>query len=125
MSKGFYSKIALQGIKKNKRLYFPYILTGIVMVMMVYIIFFLSGLEALQHIKGGSLLRITLPLGGFVVSIFSLLFMFYSNSFIIRQRNREFGLYNILGMDKGNLRKITLLEGAFVGCFSLAVGLIY
>lgn len=124
MNRGFYSKIALQGIRKNLRLYFPYILTGIVMVMMVYIIFFLSGLEALQHIKGGGSLRIALPLGGYVVSIFSLLFMFYSNSFIIRQRNREFGLYNILGMDKGNLRKITLLEGSFVGGFSIVLGLI-
>ena len=124
MSKGFYSKIALQGIKKNKRLYFSYILTGIVMVMMVYIIFFLSGLEALHHMKGGGALRLILPLGGNIVSVFSLLFMFYSNSFITRQRNKEFGLYNILGMDKGNLRKVAIWECIYVGSFSLAVGLI-
>lgn len=125
MSKGFYPKIALQGIRKNRRLYFPYLLTGVVMVMMVYILFFLSDLEVLEHIRGGGSLRIALPLGGYIVSVFSLLFMFYSNSFIIRQRNKEFGLYNILGMDKSNLRKISLWECLFTGSISLGLGLIF
>lgn len=125
MSKGFYPKIALQGIRKNRRLYFPYLLTGVVMVMMVYILFFLSDLEVLEHIRGGGSLRIALPLGGYIVSVFSLLFMFYSNSFIIRQRNKEFGLYNILGMDKSNLRKISLWEGLFTASSSIGLGLIF
>lgn len=124
MSRGFYSKIALRGISKNKRIYFPYILTGIVMIMMVYILFFLSGLDAMEDLKGGGTLRVVLPLGGYIVSVFALLFLFYSNSYIIRQRNKEFGLYNILGMDKGNLRKIVLLEGLLSGFISLSAGLL-
>lgn len=124
MNKSFYPKIAAEGIKKNKQLYFPYILMGAIMVMMIYIIFFLSGLEAVSHMKGGNTLKMVLPLGGIVVAVFSLLFMFYSNSFLLRQRNKELGLYNILGMDKGNLQKIMLWENLFAASLSIGGGLI-
>ncbi|MBR6599550.1 MAG: FtsX-like permease family protein, partial [Oscillospiraceae bacterium] len=125
MKKSFYPKLAIDGIKKNKRLYFPYILTGMVMVMMSYIISFLSASEMLEHMEGGSTLRMILPLGSVVIGVFSLIFMFYSNSFIIRQRNKEFGLYNVLGMDKGNLGCIICWESLFVSIISIIGGLIF
>ena len=125
MKKSFYPKLAIDGIKKNKRLYFPYILTGMVMVMMSYIISFLSASEMLEHMEGGSTLRMILPLGSVVIGVFSLIFMFYSNSFIIRQRNKEFGLYNVLGMDKGNLGRIICWESLFVSIISIIGGLIF
>lgn len=125
MKGGFYSKIAWSGIRNNRRLYIPYILTGAVMVMMSYIIFFLSSSDVLDGMKGGGVLRTLLPIGSVVIATFSVLFLFYSNSFIVRQRNREFGLYNILGMDKRNLGRVMCWETLFSGCISVGAGLVF
>ena len=124
MKAGLYPKLAWDGIRKNKRLYFPYILTGGVMVMMYYILSFLIESPALAQMPGGSVLMTVLPLGCVVIAVFSLLFLFYTNSFLIKQRYREFGLYNILGMDKRNISKIMVWETLFVALFAIGSGLI-
>lgn len=124
MKAGFYPKLAADGIRKNKQLYLPYLLTGSVMVMMYYIISFLSSSELLESFPGSGTLRTLLPLGGAVLAIFSLIFIFYSNSFLIRKRNKEFGLYHILGMDKGNLGRIMVWESLIVAAVSITAGLI-
>lgn len=124
MKAGFYPKLAADGIRKNKQLYLPYLLTGSVMVMMYYIISFLSSSELLENFPGSGTLRTLLPLGGAVLAIFSLIFIFYSNSFLIRKRNKEFGLYHILGMDKSNLGRIMVWESLIVAAVSVTAGLI-
>ena len=124
MRMSIYLRLAVDGIRKNRRLYIPYLLTGMVMVMMSYIIFFLSHTELLEHMKGGGILRTLLPVGSVVVAVFSLLFLFYSCSFLIRQRYKEFGLYNILGMDKHNLGRIMLWENLIAAVISIGGGLI-
>ena len=80
-----YSKLACEGIRQNKRLYIPYILTGSLMVMMYYIVSYLSDSPTLMAMKGGSTLALILPLGSWVIAIFSLIFLFYTNSFLLRQ----------------------------------------
>lgn len=124
MKVGFYPKLAWEGIRKNNRLYFPYILTGSVMVMIYYILSFLIESPAIAHMPKSSILLTVLPLGCGVIAVFSLLFLFYTNSFLLRQRYREFGLYNILGMDKRNISKIMLWESVFVAVFAIASGLV-
>ena len=119
----FYPKLAWEGIRKNKRLYVPYLLTGTVMVMMYYIMSFLAQSEMLEHMKGGGVLRTMLPLGCIVIAFFAFIFLFYSNSVLIRQRNREFGLYNILGMDKQNLSIIMLWENGYAAIIAILCGL--
>ncbi len=123
MKIGFYPKLAWEGIRKNKRLYFPYILTGCIMVMMYYILSSLIESPALAHMAGGSVLMTSLPLGCVVIAIFSVLFLFYTNSFLIKQRYREFGLYNILGMDKRNINKIMIWDSVFVTLLAIGSGL--
>ncbi|MBP3568243.1 MAG: ABC transporter permease [Lachnospiraceae bacterium] len=118
-----YSKLAWEGIWKNKRLYIPYILTGSLMVMMYYILSFLAVSPALSKMKGGTTLSMLLPLGSGVIAVFSAIFLFYTNSFLVRQRNKEFGLYNILGMDKRNIRKIMLWENGMIALLSILSGL--
>ncbi len=124
MRAGFYPQLAWDGIRKNKRLYFPYILTGSMMVMMYYILSYLIESPAVDEMKGASVLSTVLPLACIVIAVFSLLLLFYSNSFLIRQRYREFGLYNILGMDKRNISKIMVWESIFVFAIVMAVGLV-
>lgn len=121
----FFPKLAMDGIRKNKRMYAPYIFTGGLMVMIYYILNSLMKNPTLEQMQGGSVIQGSiLPLGGWVIAFFSLLFLFYTNSFLIRQRNREFGLYNILGMGKGGIGRIIIWESLFVGVSAILAGLI-
>lgn len=89
MKRGFYEKLAFTGIKKNKKLYTPYILTCIGMVMMTYIISFLASSDTLRNMRGGTEIQGFLGLGFGVMSVFSLIFLFYTNSFLLRRRKRN------------------------------------
>ena len=124
MKRGFYAKLAFTGIRKNKRLYVPYILTCIGMVMMFYIVAFLSYSPVLTGIPGGDTLQMILSLGTGVVGVFALIFLFYTNSFLMRRRKKEFGLYNILGMGKGNLARVLLWESLMIAAVALGGGLL-
>ena len=124
MRGGFYPKIAWTGIRKNSRLYTPYILTCAGMVMMYYIISFLNTSSVLVSMKGGSIMMEILGLGTGVICVFSVIFLFYTNSFLIRRRKKEFGLYNILGMGKKNLAVILIWETLIIAVFALTGGLL-
>ncbi|MGN0588517.1 MAG: FtsX-like permease family protein [Ruminiclostridium sp.] len=119
-----YPRLAVTGIIKNRRTYIPYILTCIGMVMIFYIISFLSDSKFVGEMKGGDIMQLYLGFGCGVMVIFSAIFLFYTNSFLIRRRKTEFGLYNILGMGKGNIAVILIWETALIYLFSLATGLL-
>lgn len=123
MKIGFYPKLAFDGIRKNKRMYIPYILTCIGMIMMYYIISFLRYSDTVLYLTGAGTIKEMLEIGSWVIAIFSCIFLFYTNSFLIRRRKKEFGLYNILGMGKRNIGFILLWETLIIAFFSLAVGL--
>ena len=95
MKFGLYPRLALAGIRKNKRLYIPYLLTCTGMAMMYYIIIFLQHNEMLDGMRGGTTASTILALGGWVVAIFVCIFLFYTHSFLLRRRKKEFGLYNL------------------------------
>lgn len=125
MKKGFYPKLAADGIRKNKRLYLPFILTCIGMVAMEYIITFLGLSKAILQLPGGETIRDVMRLGSFVIAIFAVIFLFYTNSFLLRRRKKEFGLFNILGMGKNNIAVILLWECLIILGISLACGLFF
>lgn len=116
-------RLAWSGIRKNRKLYLPYCLTIIGMVMMSYIMQALSYAPALHTMKGGSQLEAILSLGKLVIAVFAAIFLLYTNSFLIRRRYREFGLYNVLGMDKNALCRVAFWENLIVAVIGLAVGL--
>ena len=119
----FYPKLAWEGIRKNKRLYTPYILTCSGMVMMFYIIHYLAAMPTLKEMPGGDSTTLMLGFGTWIVALFALIFLFYTNSFLIRRRQKEFGLYNILGMGKGNLSLLLLWETVILFVISMTAGL--
>lgn len=123
MKLGFYPKMAVTGISKNRKVYIPYILTCIGMVMMFYIVSFLASSKNVATMPGGGFLQAILALGTGVIGFFSLIFLFYTNSFLIKKRKKEFGLYNILGMGKTNLARILFWESLFITVVSLIGGL--
>lgn len=118
-----YPKLAWEGIRKNKRLYVPYIAMGALMVMMFYLLRFLQDSPVIGVMRGAVTLSTVLSMGYAVIAIFSIIFLFYTNSFLIRQRYREFGLYNILGMNKQNVCMIMVWESIFVGGLAIVTGL--
>lgn len=124
MRKSFYPKMAWSGISHNRKLYIPYFFTCIVMVMMFYIIDALSASSVLTQMRGGETMQEMLRLGKGIIGIFTLIFLFYTSSFLSKRRSREFGLYNVLGMDKRNLAHIHFWETAIIAGISLASGLV-
>lgn len=115
----FYPKLALNGIKNNKRLYLPYTVTSIAMVIMMYITTYLARSESIANTSRGVYAQWCLWLGIIVMSVFSLIFLFYSYSVLIKNRGKEFGIYNILGMNKRNIARILILESTFTLIISL------
>ena len=120
-----YPRLALSGIGKNRKLYVPYILSCIGTVMMYFILHSLSVSPLLKETRGGGNLGVILSLGKFVIAAFSLLFLFYTNSFLIRRRYKEFGLYSVLGMDRRGIGRVVLWESLFVSLIGLIAGLVF
>ena len=123
MKMGLYPRLAWDGIRKNRRLYIPYLLTCGGMMMMFYIIHYLAAMEALNGMSGGRTVGQMLGMGVWIVALFALIFLLYTNSFLMRRRQKEFGLYNILGMGKGNLSLVLLWENLLAFVISMAGGL--
>lgn len=124
MNNLIYPKLALTNIKKNSKNYVPYILTCIGTVIMYYIMYSMSINQGLDQMSGGNDLKMILNLGNYVIALFSVIFLFYTNSFLIKQRKKEFGLFNILGMEKRHLSKIVMYETLYVALVSLILGLL-
>ncbi|EHQ89074.1 ABC transporter permease [Desulfosporosinus youngiae] len=124
MSRFFYAKLAATNLKKNAQTYLPYILTCIGTVMMYYIMFFLAENEGLGKMAGGSQVQMILSLGSYVIAIFAAIFLFYTHSFLIKRRKKEFGLFNILGMEKKHIAKVLAFETLYVAVISLGAGLL-
>ena len=122
MTHRLYPRLAWQGITKNKRLYLPFLLTCVGMVMMTYILLSLASSPVLKTFPGGGVMPMILSMGSFVMAAFAVLFLFYTNSFLIRRRNREFGLYNILGMGKGNLARVLAWESVMMALVAIVGG---
>mgnify|MGYP000944884870 CR=1 FL=1 len=124
MSKGFYSKLALQNIKKNGKIYVPYLLMSIFITAMYYIIYSLSVNKGLDHTTGGSSIKQILGMGTWIVGFFALIFLFYINSFLMKRRKKEFGLYSMLGMEKRHLGRVVFWENTIIAVFSIITGVL-
>lgn len=118
-----YPRLAAGGIRRNGRLYAPYIMTCSLMIMMYYIVDALSGDKMLSEMNGGDIMQEMMIIGKFVMALFAAIFLFYTNSFLIKRRKREFGLYNVLGMGKRGITRVMTWETLFVYLLSMAFGL--
>ena len=122
----FYSKFALNNLVKNKRFILPYILSTIFTIASFYILTSLSLGKNLDKLPQGiSATKQVLSLGVIVIAIFSAIFLFYTYSFLIKRRVREFGLYSVLGMTKKQIARILILETIFIAVLTLVFGLAF
>ena len=125
MKRSFYPRLAIDGMRKNRRMYGPYLAMGALMAAICYILSALSRSDALRTLPGGDNLCMIMALGNVVLLIFSVIFLFYTNSFLIWRRRREFGLYNVLGMSKRNLARILTWETLLTAAIAIAGGLFF
>ena len=124
MRKGIFSKLAVQNIRNNKSTYIPYMITCIFCIAMIYMMEFLRDCPTLdQAVRHAAEVRMILSTGEVVVVIFCVIFLIYSNSFLMKRRQKEIGLYNILGLERSHIGIVLLLETIFTTILSLAGGI--
>jgi len=124
VSKGLYTRLAVTNIRKNSKTYFPYILASSATVMMFYNLLYLLLSKDVNSMHDSSTLSAVLGLGSIVTGIFAFILLLYINSFLIKRRKKEFGLFNILGMEKKHIARIMLLETVMIGLLCIGLGLI-
>ena len=124
MKAGLYPKIAADGIRKNGRLYIPYFITCILMVALFYIMHMLGFSGMLKNFEGASTARDMLKLGTYIMAAFGTIFLFYTQSTLVKGRLKEFGLYSVLGMNRRNLGRIIFFETVISWFIAMAGGLI-
>lgn len=123
--KGLYTNLALAGIRGSRRTYLPYLLACGGMVMMYYIVAFLKTSSTLASVPGGMDMQTFLKMGTDILTVFSLVFLFYTHSFLIRRRKKEFGLYNILGLGKRNIAAVLFIETLLIAAITISAGLFF
>lgn len=124
MKKGFYRKFAVDSIRKNRQIYLPYLFTCILMTTLFFIVFSLAKNGGISDLFGQVIISSMLTICSRVMGIFAFIFLFYANSFLIKQRKREFGIYNILGLGKRHISRILLHETLILGGASTIIGLV-
>lgn len=119
MARNIYAKLAVTNLKNNRKTYMPYILTSMLMVMMFYMFDALTKSKDLRM----ETLRLCLQYATGVMVIFSVIFLFYTNSFLMKQRKNEIGVYNVLGMGKRHIAKMMAVETVIIAGVSMIGGL--
>lgn len=117
--------MAVRSIVKNRRFYFPYLLTCIFTAAMFYDMLFISDNKGIDKIHGAQMIAIYLNLGAVIIAILSFIFLFYTNSFLMKSRKKELGIYNILGMSKGNLAFMLIIEVIISLAVTLVIGILF
>ena len=124
MHKGIFSRLAKQNIRNNKTTYIPYIITCIFCIAMIYMMEFLRDCPTLdQAVRQADEVRMIVFTGEIVVEIFCIIFLIYSNSFLMKRRQKEIGLYNILGLERNHIGIVMFLETIITSIGSLAGGI--
>lgn len=123
-SRVFYPKLALTNIEKNKQTYLPFVLMSMLTIMLFYMMDSLIENTTIKNMNGGENVLAMLKIGMWVCIIFSVIFLFYINSFLIKRRTKEFGLYNILGMEKRHIARMMFYETLYVAVAGIVGGII-
>ena len=119
-----YVRLAKTNLKNNKSLYVPYMVAGMITVLMFYIMMFINNSAGLEKMRGAYYITTIMSFGVIVVGVFSYIYIFYTNSFISKRRKKEMGIYNILGMEKRHIAKVLAIETVFTAFVSIVGGIV-
>lgn len=121
---GLCFRLALTNLKKNRRLYYPYAIMTIVSTAISYIFASLAFHPDLGQVKGANGVTQVLGFGMIVVMLAVAIMVLYANSFVMKQRSKEFGVYSILGLEKKHLLLMTFLENVVYSTSTILTGLL-
>lgn len=124
MNRNLYSKLARSNIIRNRDTYFPYIFSSVVTVSMFYMLLTIANRTKEADFLGDKVMTDVLTFGVIVIGLFSFLFIFYTNSFLLKRRTKELGLYSVLGMEKRHISRVTAYEILYSSLFSIAIGIV-
>ena len=116
-------KLAVSNLVKNRRLYYPFALATCLVVAISYIFNSLTFNPHLQKMQGASSISFVLALGVIIVTIAAAIIVFYANSFVMKNRSKELGLYGMLGLNKRHLFTMVFIELLILGLTTVAIGL--
>lgn len=122
--KHLYYKLAVTNLKNNKQFYLPYILAGMVSAMMFYIMRAIQGSRGITAMRGSGTVSLVLTMGLVIVALCAGIFLFYTNSFVMKRRKKELGVYNILGMGKKHIAMVMAWEALILYVLSVCGGLV-
>ena len=123
MRNGLYPKLAAQGMRQNRRFFVPYLLALAGLTAAFYVMSALCADPGVLHMRGFAYVMVMMQIGMFVAGILSAVLLLYINSFLMKQRKKELGLYNILGMGKGNIALIQCWESLYTALIGIGGGL--
>ena len=125
MASTLYPKLAFTNLIKNKSTYFPYMLTSIVCVMTYYIMQSIAVNKGMMQVPGAAIALTIFLMGTVIIALFCIALMFYTNSFLIKRRKKELGLYCVLGMEKRHVAAVLFFETLYTAVICLALGLLF
>lgn len=125
MNRFFYPRLAFQNIRKNKSIYFPYLLAGSMITGLYYILSSVAVMVAESGAKGSGPMGYLLEISTWISAFFSVIILFYINSFVMKQRKKEMGLYCILGMERRHLAFMMMWEVAIGFAATLLMGILF
>lgn len=124
LGKSFYRKLAVTNLKKNRNAYIPYVLGGMGMVFTYVLFLLISESNGITNVVGDSQLQVMFQMGAVVISIFSVVFIFYANGFLMKRRKKEIALYGILGLERKHVCLVMLYESVISGLISIIGGIV-
>ncbi len=124
MRNGLYPKLAAQGMRQNRRFFLPYLLALAGLTAAFYVMSALCADPGVVTMRGFAYVMVMMQIGMFVAGILSAVLLLYINSFLMKQRKKELGLYNILGMGKGNIALIQCWESLYTALLGIGGGLL-
>ena len=108
---------------KNRKLYYPFALAVLLAVTVTYLFYSLTFNPKIAEIRGGETIQATLGFGMFVVTLASAIIVLYANSFVMKNRSKELGIYGMLGLEKRHLISMTFKELLIFGLVTVTAGI--
>lgn len=117
------NKLAVSNLIKNRKLYYPFALAVLLAVTITYLFYSLTFNPKIAEIRGGTTIQATLGFGMFVVTLASAIIVLYANSFVMKNRSKELGIYGMLGLEKRHLISMTFKELVLFGILTVGAGI--
>lgn len=119
-----YVRLAVSNIKRNMNIYLPYMIACVVSILTYYNLLFINQNDALETLRGASYAKTFTGLALYIIGFFCILLLFYTNSFLIKNHQKELGLYSILGLEKKNIGFVLTIETLLTSLVSICVGIL-